>query len=153
MFHMTKLPILLFAIVISGCSQCNIPEQMPEITQLIGTWHPTSSTNELIKKKGYEKNNQKVELYNNGTFKIYNMPNMWRSNYKKQKGKYENVTGIWEVYEKNERGYLLTFDVKNINGKKITFIYAGCEICETSDGYKLMFVPEPDLNHDLVFVK
>ena len=80
---------------------------------------------------------------------------MWRSEFGRPNGEYENVQGTWRISKIPDSEHILLFlDVENVNGQEIKIGYAGCSVCEEGNNLQLSFgIGDPDERNNLVFAK
>ncbi|MBL4586651.1 MAG: hypothetical protein JKX84_06310 [Flavobacteriales bacterium] len=109
---------------VNGITTKNLTEK-PAQTEMIGIWEVDKFSYELNERKGYEKKKIELNLKENGTFDIINLPN-YVNVFDQTEEKYVNTNGNWKVGRdfKGDRWILIiSFNKSNLyeNGMSTSY--------------------------------
>ena len=109
---------------VNGITTKNLTEK-PTHSEMIGIWEVDKFSYELNERKGYEKKKIEMNLKENGTFEITNLPN-YINVFDQTKERFVNTNGTWEIGKdfKGEKWVLsLNFDRSNLYEKGMMTYY------------------------------
>lgn len=109
---------------VNGITIKNLTEK-PTPTEMIGIWEVDKFSYELNDKKGYERKKIELNLKENGTFEISNLPN-YINVFDQTQEKFVNTSGTWKIGKdyKGEKWVLnISFDKSNLyeNGMSTSY--------------------------------
>jgi hypothetical protein len=80
---------------VNGISTKNLTEK-PTQSEMVGIWEVDKSSYELNEENGFERKKIELNLNENGTFKIINLPN-YINVFDQTEEKFVNTSGTWEI--------------------------------------------------------
>lgn len=80
---------------VNGITTKNLTEK-PTQTEMAGIWEVDKFSYDLVQKKGYEKKKIELDLKENGTFEITNLPNFINV-FDQTLERNVNTSGTWEI--------------------------------------------------------
>jgi len=100
-----RILTLILCFLLSGCPAVDLQEldftrKKPEIQDLVGVWVPTKETaKEILERGRYPSANTYLELRDDNTFVIHEMPDWWSDSAGESHGKFESRSGTWTLKE------------------------------------------------------
>lgn len=137
---------------VNGITTKNLTEK-PTQAEMIGTWEVDKFSYELNEEKGYEKKKIKLNLKDNGTFSITNLPN-YVNVFDQTEQKFVNTSGTWKIGKdfKGEKWVLnIRFDKSNLYEDGMSTYY---DLYLQDDGIIIWnFIGDPDSGERFLYRK
>ncbi len=160
---MKKITLLIILLTLTSCRYFNVSPvngiktenltKKPTQTEMFGIWEVDEFSYDLIERNGYEKKKIELNLKENGTFEISNLPNFINV-FDQTTERYVNTSGTWKIgKEFNGENWVLemSFNKSNLyeNGMSISY-----DLYLQDDGIIIWnFIGDPDSGERFLYKK
>jgi hypothetical protein len=160
---MKRIFYLLIVLTLTSCRYFNVSPangittknltKKPTQPEMIGIWEVDKFSYELNEEKGYEKKKIELNLKENGTFEITNLPN-YINVFDKTTERFVNTNGIWKIEKDFKEKYWvlkMNFNKSNLYERGMTTWY---DLYLQEDGIIIWnFIGDPDSGERFLYKK